>query len=174
MERRGLGAPAPGVRNEPHAVRLRLRLHGSTHAPRTQAPPGAERADAHERSFGVKLLQTLGCVICFAACSPGDPQDSTPPTGECAADAGSIPSYSEVEAFTTCTMCHSSKLSATARMQAPANVNFDSYAAAKANAQDAVSLVREGSMPPASSKLKLTQAAKDELYRWGLCGTPQD
>jgi uncharacterized membrane protein len=119
----------------------------------------------------MKLLTSLICVLCLAACG-SDSDDPSLASGACAADAGPVPLYSQVDAFNTCTKCHSAKLTGSARREAPANVNFDTYEAAKANAEEAVSQVHGGSMPPASAKLTLTAAEKDDLYRWGLCGTP--
>jgi uncharacterized membrane protein len=120
----------------------------------------------------MKVIATLLCIWCLAACGSDSDEALSLPTIDCAADAGAVPSYSNVEAFKTCTACHSSKLSGSARMDAPSDINFDSYDAAKAEAEKAVSEVHGGSMPPADSKLTLTQGAKEDLYRWGLCGTP--
>jgi uncharacterized membrane protein len=119
----------------------------------------------------MKLLTSLMCILWLAACG-SDSEALSLPNGECAADAGPVPLYSQVDAFNTCTKCHSSKLKGSARMEAPDNLNFDTYEAAKANAEKAVSEVHGGSMPPANSKLTLTATEKDDLYRWGLCGTP--
>ena len=63
----------------------------------------------------MKLRLTLGYVILLAAACGSD--EPSLPSAECAADAGPVPAYSEVEAFTTCNVCHSSKLSGAARRE---------------------------------------------------------
>src|ERR1700759_1739037 len=105
----------------------------------------------------------LFCVASFVACKSSDELDL--PTVVCSADAGAIPTYSEVNALKTCTTCHSSKLTGSARNDAPSDVNFDTYDAAKANAQQAASEVNTGDMPPPDSKLTISTADKDSLYR---------
>jgi uncharacterized membrane protein len=113
-------------------------------------------------------------ALSFAACGSGDEDEELSlPTVDCKSAAG-VPTFSQVDAFTTCSACHSSKLTGTARKEAPADINFDDYASAKAHAEIAVSEVNSGAMPPADSKLMLTQSAKDKLYLWGLCGTPNN
>jgi len=122
----------------------------------------------------MKHLMIMALLASSAACGSDDEDDENAlPTVDCKNDAG-VPSFAQVEAFTTCKACHSSTLSAANRKEAPADINFDTYAAAKAHAQKAVSEVFSGAMPPADSKLTLSQSAKDGLYRWGLCGTPND
>jgi hypothetical protein len=116
----------------------------------------------------MKNLFKLVCVMCLCAC--GD--SLSLPSIDCASDAGAIPVYSAVDALKTCNVCHSSKLSGSARRDAPSDINFDSYDAAKSQAEKAVSEVHSGSMPPSDSKLTLTTTEKDDLYRWGLCGAP--
>jgi mono/diheme cytochrome c family protein len=116
----------------------------------------------------------LPLALMFAACGSSGEEALSLPTVDCKSDAG-VATFSQVDAFTTCASCHSSKLSgAAARKNAPADINFDVYDSAKAHAEKAVSEVNSGAMPPADSKLTLAESAKDELYRWGLCGTPQD
>jgi hypothetical protein len=110
-------------------------------------------------------------VLWLSACGSG--AGETPlPGGECASDGGPVPVYSQVDAFKTCVSCHSSTLSGFARHDAPAEINFDTYDAAKAHADDAARLVQNNAMPPANSKLTLTQTEKDDLSRWVQCGTP--
>lgn len=117
----------------------------------------------------MKRIAMLMFVLCLGAC--GSDEEDALPTVDCKSDAA-VPTYSQVEAFTTCTACHSSTLSAANRKEAPADINFDTYEGAKAHAQKAVSEVFGGAMPPADSKLTISESAKDNLYRWGLCGTP--
>ena len=86
-------------------------------------------------------------------------------------NAGAVPKFSEVAAFNTCNVCHSSQLSGAARNDAPSDVNYDTYAAAMADAEAAVEEVAEGKMPPEG--YSISEEQKQALYRWGLCGTPQ-
>jgi hypothetical protein len=51
-------------------------------------------------------------------------------------------------------------------------VNFDTKEAATDEATEAAHEVYEGAMPPADTQIVLTNAEKDALYRWTLCGTP--
>jgi uncharacterized membrane protein len=112
----------------------------------------------------------LVCIGCLVGCKSSEALDL--PTADCSADAGAVPTYSAVTAFTTCTACHSSKLTGSARNDAPSDINFDTYDAAKTSAQDAASEVNMGTMPPSDSKLTISTDEKDSLYRWALCGTP--
>ncbi len=91
------------------------------------------------------------------------------PVVDCA--SGAVPLYSEVTAFNTCTACHSSALSGAARNDAPNDINYDTAAVAKVDAESAVSQVFGGSMPPAG--YSVTEEQKQMLYKWGLCGTPE-
>jgi uncharacterized membrane protein len=116
-------------------------------------------------------LSCVSVVACLMAACGSDDVELSLPTVDCN-NGVAVPSYAKVEALTTCATCHSSKLSGSQRHDAPADINFDTYDAAKGVAQKAVSEVNTSSMPPAESKLTLSQTAKDELYRWGLCGTP--
>lgn len=84
--------------------------------------------------------------------------------------SGDVPTFGEVGAFSKCTSCHSSTLSGAARADAPANVNFDTYAGAEAQATKAVEEVQEGQMPPPSTGSALSDAEKKELFTWALCG----
>jgi uncharacterized membrane protein len=110
-------------------------------------------------------------VLWLSACGSGT-ADTPLPGDACASDGGPAPVYSQVDAFKACVNCHSSALSGSARHDAPAEINFDTYEAAKAHAEDAAQLVQNNAMPPANSKLTLTQTEKDDLYRWVQCGTP--
>jgi uncharacterized membrane protein len=82
---------------------------------------------------------------------------------------GTVPAFEDVSALQKCAMCHSSKLSGTARKNAPGDINFDGKAAAQAKAEDAASEVYGGSMPPSGSGITLTSAEKQALYKWALC-----
>jgi uncharacterized membrane protein len=88
-------------------------------------------------------------------------------------DCGSVtvPKFAEVTAFAKCTTCHSAALTGTARVGAPAGINYDNYADAKANATKGMDEVYEGSMPLAGSPA-LTEAEKTQIYNWASCDTP--
>jgi uncharacterized membrane protein len=125
------------------------------------------------QSKGPRMKFKLSCVViglcAMAGC--GSDEELSLPTVDCS-NGVAVPTYAKVEALTTCASCHSSKLSGAQRHDAPTDINFDTYEAAKVAAQKAASEVNTNSMPPADSKLTLSQTAKEELYRWGLCGTP--
>lgn len=83
-----------------------------------------------------------------------------------------VPTFAQVEIFSLCTSCHSSAVSGAARQSAPGDVNFDTYAAAKASASSAAGEVNGGEMPPAGHP-QPTADQKTALYAWAACGTPQ-
>jgi uncharacterized membrane protein len=89
---------------------------------------------------------------------------------DCGANA---PKYADVTIFQKCTMCHSSKLSGSARRSAPMEINFDTYAAAEKNASQAVGDVKAGNMPPRGSGVTVTDAEKTQLELWEMCGAMQ-
>ena len=100
------------------------------------------------------------------------PAQSKPPATPAMEDmdcAGTAPTFQQVTAFAKCVGCHASTKSGVDRHYAPASVNFDTRAAAEANAQSAVTMVRTGQMPPAGSGLTLTDAEKRQLYDWAMC-----
>jgi uncharacterized membrane protein len=117
----------------------------------------------------MRLAMLIG-ALGFMACA-SDAGDALPSV-DCKSGAA-VPTFAQVDAFTTCKACHSSTLSGANRKEAPADINFDTYADAKAHAEKAASEVSGGAMPPADSKLTVSQSAKDTLYRWALCGTPE-
>jgi len=83
-----------------------------------------------------------------------------------------VPTYGELTIWPLCTVCHASSLSGSARQGAPANVNFDTYAAAARAASEAVVEVTAGRMPPPGQ----TQPTSDQttaLEQWAQCGTPE-
>ncbi|MGD8862072.1 MAG: hypothetical protein PVI30_18820 [Myxococcales bacterium] len=88
-------------------------------------------------------------------------------------DGADVPAFADVAAFQTCTTCHSSALNGEQRNQAPDDDNFNTYESAVEIADEAAHEVYEGAMPPADSGLSLTDAEKEELYLWALCGTPE-
>ena len=110
----------------------------------------------------------LACGLLFVtavACN-----QATPPTVDCA--TATVPTYAQLTILPTCTSCHSSSVSGGAREDAPAGVDFDSYALAKASAASGAAQVNSGFMPPAH-EAQPTDAQKTAFYAWALCGTPQ-
>ena len=105
-------------------------------------------------------LSVMGLLLPLGAC--GDDGSSA----ECTDDA---PAFDEVAAFEKCTTCDSSDLEGNARRGAPAKVNFDTQAAAEANAEEGVEEVEEGKMPPKDSDISLTEDEKQELIDWAAC-----
>ena len=112
------------------------------------------------------MLLALAGALGFAVGCKGDDDGGSEMDVDCDSD---VPAYADVKLFDTCTMCHSSKLSGTDRMEAPKNVNFDSESTAEANATMAVNEVMAGDMPPRDSGLKVTTAEKQAFYKWALC-----
>jgi uncharacterized membrane protein len=93
------------------------------------------------------------------------------PTADCA--AGPIPTFGEVAIFRHCILCHGTAVMGAARYDAPPNVNFDDYASAVLAAERAALYVFHRVMPPSNSGITVTDAEKEQLYLWALCGTPQ-
>jgi uncharacterized membrane protein len=99
------------------------------------------------------------------------PATSPPPTTTTNSDcAGSVPAYEDVAAFDKCVMCHDSMKAQAQRNAAPLDINFDTQTSAQAHAMQAVSMVKAGVMPPIPSGLTLTEAEKQQLYSWAMCG----
>jgi hypothetical protein len=79
------------------------------------------------------------------------------------------PTYDEVAVFNVCVHCHSSANAGAARNSAPAAINFDTEAAAEANAAQAVHVVMLGAMPPRATGITLSDDEKQQLYQWAKC-----
>ena len=116
------------------------------------------------RTWYLATTLVIGASL-FAACG-GNSEDETLPDVDC---TGTVPAFEDVTALTKCAMCHSSKLSGASRKSAPADINFDTKAAADAHAEKAASEVNGGSMPPAGSGITLSNDEKQALYKWALC-----
>ena len=118
---------------------------------------------------GLCAVALFSFLALAPACSSGG-EDL--PTVDC--KSGSIPTYAEIKTagLAKCTTCHSSQVTGAGRVAAPDSVNFDTYAAAKAEAKQAAIEVNEGAMPPAGSP-DPSDAEKEALYKWALCGTPE-
>jgi len=121
----------------------------------------------HPRFNHLSLLLMLAVG---AGCGSGSSATTSTLSG---ADCSqSVPTYSELTIWPLCTVCHSSSLSGSARQGAPANVNFDSYAAAARAAGEAVTEVSAGRMPP-SGETQPASAETAALEQWAQCGTPE-
>ena len=142
-------------------------LSGSTH--RRQ---GIERQGSVRYEPPVKWILLMGaCAMgCFGLGCGGKEEEELPDV-DCAAVV--VPTFSEVTAFAKCTSCHSSQLmDSVSRRDAPVGWNFDTYAGAAQDPTKVVHEVYEGEMPPADSGITLTEAEKQQIYNWGLCGNP--
>jgi len=71
-----------------------------------------------------------------------------------------------------CTSCHASTLTGAARNKAPADINFDGYAAAASQARQSAALVNSGVMPDRGSP-QPSDEQKTALALWAACGTPE-
>lgn len=78
--------------------------------------------------------------------------------------------YSQLAIISVCTGCHSSQLSGASRNGAPGDVDYDTFAEAKAGAEEGAAEVFGGDMPPGGG---VNEADKQAFYEWALCGTPQ-
>ncbi len=132
-----------------------------------------ESPRAAARSAKEKMMRSMTkrCGLLVAAflmaCGGGNEESAEElPDVDC---SGTIPTFSQVTAFVTCVNCHTS--TAIDREDAPEGIDFDTYAAAKAHAEDAAAEVFEGAMPP--SPYELNASEKQNLYLWALCGTPE-
>jgi hypothetical protein len=114
----------------------------------------------------------LSLALTLSACGSDDSGEGEDlPEVDC---SGDVPTFGEVTAFTTvCNDCHSTTLSGEARNDAPADINWDDYDSASEHAEKGVEEVFEGEMPPEDSTETLTEAQKEDFYKWGLCGTPE-
>lgn len=111
------------------------------------------------------LALLLGSLL-VPACGGADGDDG--PNVDCG--TASVPKFSEVTAFAKCTSCHSSTKTGAARAGAPAGIDYDIYASARANAQKGMDEVFAGDMPPGGG---MSEAEKTQIYNWASCDTPQ-
>jgi uncharacterized membrane protein len=114
-------------------------------------------------------------VLCLLAVGFGCESEPELPKIDCATVA-TVPTYSQVTIFEVCNQCHSTAKTGADRHDADGDVNFNTYADAKASAEEAAGEVNGGDMPPANPGIELRAITADEktaLYQWALCGTPQ-
>ncbi|MCB9755230.1 MAG: hypothetical protein H6713_35270 [Myxococcales bacterium] len=103
------------------------------------------------------------------ACDENEDGDEELPAVDC--ETVEVPRYSEMaEVWNNCVGCHSSMFSGSARQDAPAEFDYDSYEAALFDPVETVEVVLEGEMPPTG---ELSAEAKEMLNVWAQCGTPE-
>ncbi len=134
------------------------------------------------RQFVTLGIPILALMMLGSACSDDkEPAEEVAlPAVDCAAET--VPTYAQVTIFNkTCVTCHSSTKVGADRKgmgseEAPTDINFDTYTAAKANAIHAAEELYEdarGAMPPEDSGLTpATDIEKHEVLVWAKCGTP--
>jgi uncharacterized membrane protein len=84
------------------------------------------------------------------------------------------PKYADVQPILAahCTQCHAAN--AVDRMQAPAAVNFDTYAASQSSAADALAYTDGGTMPPAGTPVPAMSTNEIcTFHNWVTSGAPQ-
>jgi uncharacterized membrane protein len=135
------------------------------------SPPLSSHVPSRRSRLGAALpalwLVAAATTLALACGSSSDGGNT-----DCAAP---VPTYAQLKtgALTKCTNCHSSMLTTAAqRTAAPTNVNYDTYAAAKDQAEDGAHQVKIGQMPFAGSPA-LTEQEKADFLKWAACGTPQ-
>jgi uncharacterized membrane protein len=84
-----------------------------------------------------------------------------------------IPKYSELTSvMAKCTACHATDRSGPARAGAPADIDYDTYAVAAANAEEGAEEVSEREMPPPDGS-GLAEAERQRFLLWARCGQPE-
>ncbi len=112
------------------------------------------------------VLALLLSALAFSGC---DSEDEELPEVNC--DTATVPTFSEIQAFNKCISCHSTALMGDTRQDAPGEWNYDTYEGARMDPTETVEVIFEGEMPP-SGAVQLTEEEKQQIYNWGLCGTP--
>ena len=102
--------------------------------------------------------------------APRDMDAGEGPSADC---NQAIPSFGEVQIFAKCLGCHATEVTGSARQGAPPSANLDDYDSAAAVAERAALYVFHGIMPPPVTGITVTEAEKEQLYLWALCGTPE-
>jgi len=115
----------------------------------------------------IVLTTVFAMASVWTGCKSSDDEDVALPEVDCAV---SVPTYAEVTIFDKCNVCHSSTKTGAARVMAPPDINFDTFAGADAQSMKAVTELLEGAMPPKDSGIIVTDVEKETLYRWALCG----
>ena len=107
----------------------------------------------------------LVIVVALAAAGCGDKLDPVPVVAGCS-NTGTVTYDLQMKDFfvRNCLTCHST--TSANRNGSPANVNFDSYAAAYPNAKLANTLVQAGAMPLSTSGLSVSKPDRCLMYAW--------
>jgi uncharacterized membrane protein len=125
-------------------------------------------------SASLRAISPRAAVLTTAAVALALPlMVSACPTGPGPVDVdceGDVPKFADVAAFETCVACHDSSKSGGARASAPVGIDFDTFDAAQANADEAANEVEAGTMPPGGG---LSEQEKADLITWARCGTPE-
>jgi len=108
----------------------------------------------------------LTWLALLPGCQPTGPPE-LPPEVDC--DEVDVPAYEDLTIWSACTGCHDASLSGPYRRGAPEGVDFDTYDAAVASAEDAAVEVNIGNMPFTGT---VSEDDKEAFYAWALCGTP--
>lgn len=116
------------------------------------------------------LVFALGLVVSACSSNSSKSDDTADTAVDCAKDKAAT--FASLTGFDKCTTCHSSTLTGAGRSDAPVGIDFDTYELAKANANEAVSELDEGAMPPAGSP-QPTDAEAKAIVVWATCGTPK-
>jgi uncharacterized membrane protein len=127
------------------------------------------------RRVSLKGIVLVFALLLAAACGAENSDIATGSSSTAAADcSGTVPTYTDLAegVLAKCASCHSSTLSGTARHNAPANVNYDTFSGAAAAAEIGMQEVSRGEMPPPASGISVTDAEKEWFYTWASCGTP--
>jgi uncharacterized membrane protein len=111
-------------------------------------------------------MKRLGLLALLSVMGFGCTNNPAPTNIDC---NGTPPTFEQVTAFSKCKTCHDSSKTGAARLKAPPTINFDTAAAAEAQADKAVSEVMKGDMPPRNSGLTLTDSEKQQFYEWAMC-----
>lgn len=112
-------------------------------------------------------MVSIALLVGAAGCGGDDGDDGAAP--DC---SGDVPTYGELTILEICTGCHSSELSGDDRMEAPADVNFDTYEAAVDASLLAIGVLSNGTMPPPEAD-QPSEAQRQDFYDWAGCDTPQ-
>jgi uncharacterized membrane protein len=116
----------------------------------------------HMPSAGGIVLVIVG-ALAVAGC--GSKLDPVPVLEGCP-NTGTVTYNQQMKDFfvRNCLTCHST--TSANRNGSPANVNFDSYAAAYPNAKLANNLVQAGAMPPSNFGLFVSKPDRCLMYAW--------
>jgi uncharacterized membrane protein len=116
-----------------------------------------------------------GLTIGMAGLVVGCKSEPPLPKVDCAT-VSPVPTYGQVTIFEVCNQCHSTTKTGSQRHDADGDINYNTFADAKKDAEGAAREVNGGDMPPSNPGIELRAITADEktaLYEWALCGTPE-